>query len=517
MKKTFAFLCSVLCMNILFSQSEITIGDLTYYISDKGDAIVKSCSYSATNVVILATITDSIGLTHQVVAIGNGAFSGCDNLTSVIIPNTIITIGSSAFWECVNLSNVIIPNSVTHIGEKAFFHCHSFTMISIPSSVIQIGDEAFYNCHSATTLNYNVEQHSDFNKQFEYCYFKTINIGDSVKRLPTKFAFNQDSLTTVNFSNNLKYISNSAFMSCDALTSITIPNSVDSIGGTSYVAVNGAFEKCSALSSVTIGENVKYIGDNTFCDCMNLETITCLATTPPDIEYSIQVFKQCEGATLYVPCQSIDIYANTPGWDFFGYSNIGMINFEVSVNSSNMDWGWVDIQEGCGYVILTANTNLCTRFVGWSDGNTENPRTIEITKDTNLTAIFSQIITEINASIIEGELYEEYGFCESEPGTYTQVLTDENGCDSLLVLNLTYQVSLNDVEEENINFYPNPTQNIINFSTTIEQIEVMDLTGKRLMSFNHENQINIEALPSGIYYLRLINDEKVTTKKVIKQ
>jgi hypothetical protein len=43
------------------------------------------------------------------------------------------------------------------------------------------------------------------------------------------------------------------------------------------------------------------------------------------------------------------------------------------------------------------------------------------------------------------------------------------------------------------------------------------LTGKRLMSFNHENQINIEALPSGVYYLRLINDEKVTTKKVIKQ
>jgi hypothetical protein len=271
------------------------------------------------------------------------------------------------------------------------------------------------------------------------------------------------------------------------------------------------------LSSVTIGENVKYIGDNTFCDCMNLETITCLATTPPDIEYSVHVFKQCEGATLYVPCQSIDIYATTPGWDSFGYSNIAMINFEVSVNPNNMDWGWVDIQENCGYVILTANTNLCTRFIGWSDGNTENPRTIEITKDTNLTAIFSQIITEIDASIIEGELYEEYGFCESEPGTYTQILTDENGCDSLLILNLTYQVSLNDVEEENINFYPNPTQNIINFSTTIEQIEVMDLTGKRLMSFNHENQINIEALPSGIYYLRLINDEKVTTKKVIKQ
>jgi hypothetical protein len=45
----------------------------------------------------------------------------------------------------------------------------------------------------------------------------------------------------------------------------------------------------------------------------------------------------------------------------------------------------------------------------------------------------------------------------------------------------------------------------------------MDLTGKRLMIFNYEKQINIEALPSGIYYLRLINDKKVTTKKVIKQ
>ena len=35
--------------------------------------------------------------------------------------------------------------------------------------------------------------------------------------------------------------------------------------------------------------------------------------------------------------------------------------------------------------------NSCSRFVSWTDGNTENPRTITVISDTTLTAVFEGI------------------------------------------------------------------------------------------------------------------------------
>ena len=66
--------------------------------------------------------------------------------------------------------------------------------------------------------------------------------------------------------------------------------------------------------------------------------------------------------------------------------------FKVSVHSSNDSWGFVT---GKGYyaanetVSLTASAFNGYYFSRWSDGNTENPRTITVTQDTTLTAIFA--------------------------------------------------------------------------------------------------------------------------------
>ena len=54
--------------------------------------------------------------------IGNDAFTGSSNLTSVEIPNSVTSIGDGAFYGCISLTSVEIPNSVTSIGESAFQH-----------------------------------------------------------------------------------------------------------------------------------------------------------------------------------------------------------------------------------------------------------------------------------------------------------------------------------------------------------------------------------------------------------
>ena len=55
------------------------------------------------------------------------------------------------------------------------------------------------------------------------------------------------------------------------------------------------------------------------------------------------------------------------------------------------------------------------------------------------------------------------------------------------------------------------------FNMMIEKIEVMDLSGRMLMSFENANNINIESLPIGTYYLLLHLKDKAIMRKIVKQ
>jgi hypothetical protein len=41
------------------------------------------------------------GQTYKVTGIGESAFSGCTNLTSVVLPNSVKSIKNSAFYLCI--------------------------------------------------------------------------------------------------------------------------------------------------------------------------------------------------------------------------------------------------------------------------------------------------------------------------------------------------------------------------------------------------------------------------------
>lgn len=93
-----------------------------------------------------------IVIKEGVTRIGDLAFGGCRNLTSVEIPNTVKSIGVRAFVECKNLPSIEIPNSVTSIEEQAFSLCDHLTSIEIPNSVTSIGHQAFYNCYRLASV-----------------------------------------------------------------------------------------------------------------------------------------------------------------------------------------------------------------------------------------------------------------------------------------------------------------------------------------------------------------------------
>ena len=62
------------------------------------------------------TAIKAVVIEDGVTNIGEDAFCGCKNLTSVTILDSVTNIGGSAFYNCTGLTSVIIPDSVTSIG-----------------------------------------------------------------------------------------------------------------------------------------------------------------------------------------------------------------------------------------------------------------------------------------------------------------------------------------------------------------------------------------------------------------
>ena len=90
----------------------------------------------------------------SVIRIGDDAFHGRDNLTSIVIPNSVIKIGSHAFRYCSDLTKVVIGNSVTEIYSFAFDGCDGLTSIVITPSITYIGSCAFQSCSSLTSITF---------------------------------------------------------------------------------------------------------------------------------------------------------------------------------------------------------------------------------------------------------------------------------------------------------------------------------------------------------------------------
>ena len=85
--------------------------------------------------------------------------------------------------------------------------------------------------------------------------------------------------------------------------------------------------------------------------------------------------------------------------------------------------------------------------------------------------------------------------------------------------NLALGVSDNAVKS-NLKVYPNPATDIVNISAKrkIENITVMDMTGKKVQSFKAGNQINVSSLAKGTYILQVYYGEgAVENTKLIKK
>ena len=342
-----------------------------------------------------AGIAGSFTIPNSVTSIGECAFYGCTRLTSVTIPNSVKSIGEQAFYYCTNLSSVTIPNYVKSIGEYAFFGCTSLSSITIPNSVTSIDDYAFYGCSG---------------------------------------------LTSITIPNSVTIIEHGAFHSCSGLTSITIGSGVTSIG-------EYAFFGCTKLTSITCeAVTPPAIDEDSFAKENKYNngsyTYTYFYNTPLYVPAgSVQAYKKhkiwgkftnimaipytitansndnnmgsVSGGGTYESGTNATITATpTPHYHFVQWNDGNTQNpreitvtedktytatfaidiYTVTTLVNNSNWG--SVAGGGSYqfnttTTLTATPNEHYHFVQWSDGNTQNPREINVTDNITLTANFT--------------------------------------------------------------------------------------------------------------------------------
>lgn len=114
----------------------------------------------------------------------------------------------------------------------------------------------------------------------------------------------------LNILEGITTIGTGAFNNASGFTSVTIPNTVTEIG-------DSAFSYCN-FTSIVIPESVTLIDSSAFYGCMYLESITCLATTPPEL--GEDAFANiADNYTIYVPADSLGAYQSA--WSDYNTNN----------------------------------------------------------------------------------------------------------------------------------------------------------------------------------------------------
>lgn len=217
---------------------------------------------------------------NRLLNIGKNAFSGCTSLRNLILPyltedyyedgffaGDFASIGTGAFSGCTSLPNVIIPDGVHYIGDSAFSGCTSLINVMIERGVNYIGYSAFSGCTCLTNviIPYTVEEIGD--GTFCGCEnLEKITIPYGVHFIGNGAFSGCTRLTNVIIEDNVEEIGERAFSGCTWLTEINIQGHVEKIGDL-------AFDGCESLTEITIKYGVEEIGDLAFWGCSNLRTV----------------------------------------------------------------------------------------------------------------------------------------------------------------------------------------------------------------------------------------------------
>ncbi len=100
-----------------------------------------------------ASGVESVSMSDAVNAVGEGAFSNCSKLKSVVLPKGLKELKKSLFSGCSALEAISIPDSVKTLGEGVFSGCAALKEVKIPGEVTVIPKNAFSGCTALESVS----------------------------------------------------------------------------------------------------------------------------------------------------------------------------------------------------------------------------------------------------------------------------------------------------------------------------------------------------------------------------
>ena len=360
----------------------------------------------------------------------SGAFNGCSQLKNVILPPTIVSIGENTFKDCKSLPTIALPQSLTTIGKSAFEGCASLDNIVLPKQVKTIGSTAFKNCR----------------------ILREITIPDNVTAISSSLFQGCTSLTTINLPSYLTSVGYCAFQDCNSLKEILLPEGITNIGyyafencyalhsltipSTVVTLEHYMFSGCTGLNTLNMLPTTPPTIDRTFSEAPSNLKINLLcgtkeaymananwaALTYPINEISSNILtvksndnrmgeayiptpNTCDNNTAIIEALPREGYqfaawhdgnTDNPRTIIVTQDTTFTANFEPLTTYQlivNYDPKQGHIS-GTGEYYPNEEATLTVtplggyRFKQWGDGNTDNPRTIVMTQDTTLEALF---------------------------------------------------------------------------------------------------------------------------------
>ena len=244
--------------------------------------------------------------------VGSSAFNSVGQALKgdIVINEGVTTIGNMAFKGCSNITSVSIPSTVTEIGSKSFENCTNLKTAKLPENIKKINSEAFYNCNN---LSDEI----------------TIKEGTTIEKL----AFSKTGISKVTIENGVVLPVNS-FNSCSKLEKVIIKDNVTINMGT----WNGgqSFSNCDSLKTITMGKNIKM--HNEFAN-LNQDSSWTAAFYKSNIEgITVESLSEVGPSVFYNVGQALkgDIVINEGvttigGWAFRGCGNITSVSIPSTV------------------------------------------------------------------------------------------------------------------------------------------------------------------------------------------